>query len=657
MNDNKQFKHKNITAYRLAAKLDIWFYRVSTMIVLEACASIPSTSSQGCKMTQCWRRKAWNQKLVRSYCGPSFSSKWMMLDPKHCARWWRNLLVRPGKPGHMEVQWIQGIRTHRWWLYFPNKNPKHCARWWRNLFVRPGKPGHMEVQWIQWFQAHRWWLNFPNENSKHCARWWRNLLVRPGKPGHMELRCQRSETGEKEEDSFSKIFEWMKRGPDKEGLRVPHQPGNLEIRRWCPSGNFRDLGSYSKDWQCQWRSLWVQESHHPNWRGRIQEHGWLWIGNNSNAGKQVCSFWLEYILGPPESDQVLQTQPWWRQSWKEIGEQTQTWTREGKSPQGKGRSDAVWRIEVWWGLLGQPTRCVQERTHLGSTWIAVQLQNSQQARWTRGVPQEVGHHYVVQSERDGVESPTPLPHLGTQDPSVEVETEAALYGQTWDWLDKRTMGKPTRWQLHLVDAAGSQMHDGAFTKRRRDCCGTMENELHHRPLHSNKIRWSISCDRPWELQRNPKIRIETRRNTRRKSQFFLCIYAPWDENAWRLTKTTNKMFKSPKVVLYLNCSKFLSTPSEFHQMDSCSLQWSSHMTILMQHGSSTTKKRNMIGSDLPFRTFHRRWFYLQRSATLSLIGRRWTRSWTGRWLKPSRWTRNTSGNFSATSKSTCLERK
>ena len=32
MNDNKQFKHKNITAYRLAAKLDIWFYRVSTLI-------------------------------------------------------------------------------------------------------------------------------------------------------------------------------------------------------------------------------------------------------------------------------------------------------------------------------------------------------------------------------------------------------------------------------------------------------------------------------------------------------------------------------------------------------------------------------------------------------------------------------------------------
>ena len=38
---------------------------------------------------------------------------------------------------------------------------------------------------------------------------------------------------------------------------------------------------------------------------------------------------------------------------------------------------------------------------------------------------------------------------------------------------------------------------------------------------------------------------------------FFCIYAPWDERSWRLTRTTNKTFKSPKVVLYLNCSKFL----------------------------------------------------------------------------------------------------
>ena len=38
---------------------------------------------------------------------------------------------------------------------------------------------------------------------------------------------------------------------------------------------------------------------------------------------------------------------------------------------------------------------------------------------------------------------------------------------------------------------------------------------------------------------------------------FFCIYAPWDKRSWRLTKTTSKTFKSPKVVLYLNCSKFL----------------------------------------------------------------------------------------------------
>ena len=38
---------------------------------------------------------------------------------------------------------------------------------------------------------------------------------------------------------------------------------------------------------------------------------------------------------------------------------------------------------------------------------------------------------------------------------------------------------------------------------------------------------------------------------------FFYIFAPWDDRSWRLTKTTNKTFKSPKVVLYLNCSKFL----------------------------------------------------------------------------------------------------
>ena len=38
---------------------------------------------------------------------------------------------------------------------------------------------------------------------------------------------------------------------------------------------------------------------------------------------------------------------------------------------------------------------------------------------------------------------------------------------------------------------------------------------------------------------------------------FFGLYAPWDERSWRLMKTTNKQFQSPKVVLYLNCSKFL----------------------------------------------------------------------------------------------------
>ena len=38
---------------------------------------------------------------------------------------------------------------------------------------------------------------------------------------------------------------------------------------------------------------------------------------------------------------------------------------------------------------------------------------------------------------------------------------------------------------------------------------------------------------------------------------FFCVYAPWDDRSWRLTKTTSRMFQSPKVVLYLHCSKFL----------------------------------------------------------------------------------------------------
>ena len=44
-----------------------------------------------------------------------------------------------------------------------------------NLLVRPGKPGHMEVQWIQWFQTHTNDIHLKKismeQSSDHPATW------------------------------------------------------------------------------------------------------------------------------------------------------------------------------------------------------------------------------------------------------------------------------------------------------------------------------------------------------------------------------------------------------------------------------------------------------------------------------------------------------
>ena len=67
-----------------------------------------------------------------------------------------NLFVRPGKPGHMEVQWIQWFQTRKSCiLYTFHMKTQSIVVVDDNLLVRPGKPGHMEVQWIQWFQTRK----------------------------------------------------------------------------------------------------------------------------------------------------------------------------------------------------------------------------------------------------------------------------------------------------------------------------------------------------------------------------------------------------------------------------------------------------------------------------------------------------------------------
>ena len=104
------------------------------------------------------------------------------------------------------------------------------------------------------------------------------------------------------------------------------------------------------------------------------------------------------------------------------------------------------------------------------------------------------------------------------------------------------------------------------------------------------------------------------------------------------------MFQSPKVVLYLHCSKFLKY----------SFRVSSDGQLL-------------TGMVIPFDDFDATWILDNKgrkhdwvrlavpdvppqmilSAKECYVVADWKRSWRGQWLRPSRWTRNTSGNSSA----------